>query len=520
MAKSSAPINDSPTLAEKVESIARQRGFFYPSGEIYGGIAGFYDYGHIGTLIKRKFENLWRKFFLSLDENFFEIETTNVMHENVFVASGHTQHFVDPVAKCKRCGTVHRADHIMEEFLHESFEGLTPEELEDLIKKHNIKCPKCKAGELGDIKPLNMMFPVRIGADGETRAFLRAETAQGPYVVFKRQFEACRKQLPLGLAAIGRVYRNEISPRNVLIRMREFTQAELQIFFDPSQLGSHPNFKEVENYQLQLFPVKDRSSGIILKVAAKDAVKKFGLPQFYVYHMAKIQQFYLEQLRIDAAAFRFRELSEEERAFYNRIHWDIELNLPSLGWKEVAGIHYRTDYDLGRHEKLSKQEMAITYNEKKFIPHVLELSFGVDRNIWSLLELNFAEEKVGKEERTVFKLPRSLASFDAAVFPLVTKDKLPEKAKEIVNLLQQTGYAVFYDEADSIGRRYRRVDEIGVPFSITVDYDSLNNEDVTIRDRDSMAQIRVPIKELCGALWKLINYKVEFEKAGKLVKAK
>lgn len=502
------------TVANKIEALARQRGFFYPTGEIYGGISGFYDYGHLGAAMKRKFENLWRRFFLGLDDNFVEIEPANVMPEKVFVASGHTQHFVDPVVKCKKCGTAHRADHIMEDFLKENFEGMTPAELEALIKKHAIRCPKCK-GPLGDVRPLNMMFPVSIGVEGEGRAFLRAETAQGPYVDFKRQFEAMRKRLPLGLATIGRVYRNEISPRNILIRMREFSQAELQIFFDPAKIDTHPKFKEIERIKLNLLPVANRESGKILIMSAKDAAKTLKLPQFYLYYIAKTQQFYTDLLGVAAEKLRFKELGDEERAFYNKIHWDLELDLPSLGWKEVAGIHYRTDYDLSRHAQLSKVDLAVTVDGKKFIPHVLEVSFGIDRNVWAALELGYVEEKVGKEYRAVLRLPRLLAPFDAAIFPLVARDGLPEKAREIISTLGKLEFNLFYDEDDSIGRRYRRVDEIGVPFAITADSQTKKDDTVTIRDRDSLKQVRVPIKGLAMALYELQHGLKGLEKVGK-----
>jgi len=493
-----------PTLADKVEALARQRGFFYPSAEIYGGTAGFYDYGHLGTLMKRKFENLWRNFFLRLEENFVEIEPTNVMPEKIFVASGHTRHFTDPTATCKKCGTVHRADHIMEDFLKESFEGLTVGELEDLIKKHKVKCSKCK-GELGSVQAQNLMFPVSIGAAGEAKAFLRAETAQGAYASFKRQFDAQRKKLPLGLAVIGRAYRNEISPRNVLLRMREFTQAELQIFFDPDKIDSYPKFGEVENVKLRLFTVANREKVEIIELTAKEAAKKLKLPQLYLFALAKVQQFYTEILKIPADSLRFRELSDEERAFYNKIHFDVELNLPSLGWKEVAGVHYRTDHDLKSHQLLSKQDQSVTLDGKKFIPHVIEISFGIDRNIWAALELGYSEEKAGKEERVVLRLPKRLAPFDAAVFPLVARDGLPEKAREIIAALGKLEFNLFYDEDDSIGRRYRRVDEIGVPFAITVDSQTLKDDTVTIRDRDSMKQVRVPIKGLAMALYERLR---------------
>jgi len=483
----------------KIEEIARRRGFFWQSSEIYGSLSGFYDYAHLGTLIKRKWENLWRDFFVGMDDNFFEIETADIMPEAVFLASGHIKSFVDPIVKCKKCGNIERADHLIEENLKESFEGITTNELEKLIKKHNIKCPKC-GGTLEDVGILNMMFPVTAGND--IKAYLRPETAQGVYVNFKREFESLRKQLPFGLAIIGKAYRNEISPRNILMRMREFTQAEIQIFFDPDKINEHPKFEEVTKYNLRLFPVEERKRNKIIELSCEDAVKKLHLPKFYVYYMAMVQQFYLDAVKIPPTSFRFRQLSDEEKAFYNKYHWDIELYLENLGgFKEVAGIHYRTDHDLKGHEKISKQDMSVFIDGKKFVPHVLELSFGVDRNVYALMELSYEEEK----DRTLFKFSRMLAPYDCAVFPLVNKDGLPEKAREIKKTLQDAKFNVFYDESGSIGRRYRRMDEVGVPVCITVDHKTLEDETVTIRDRDSMNQVRVKIKDLGIALYKFLR---------------
>jgi glycyl-tRNA synthetase len=297
--------------------------------------------------------------------------------------------------------------------------------------------------------------------------------------------------------------------------MREFTQAELQIFFDPDTITEHPRFHEVENYVLRVFPAVNRESGRIDEIPAKDVVKKLGMPKFYVYHMAKIQQFYLEKLKLPRELFRFRQLTDEEKAFYNKYHWDIELNLESLGgFKEVAGLHYRTDHDLAGHQSVSGEGMEVNIDGKKFIPHVLELSFGVDRNIYALFELALVEEKVGGEQRSVLKFPRLVSPQDAGIFPLVNKDGLPEKAREIQALLKEHGFIVFYDQSGSIGRRYRRIDEIGVAVGITVDYDSLQHGDVTLRDRDSMKQVRVKISELPGVLKRFLNGE-ELEKLGK-----
>ncbi|MCX6814390.1 MAG: glycine--tRNA ligase [Candidatus Aenigmarchaeota archaeon] len=491
---------------EAILDIAKRRGFFWQNSLIHGAMAGFYDYAHLGCLLKNKWQNLWEDFFVGMDDNFYEISVCHIMPEHVFKASGHLASFVDPVVRCRKCGNTERADHIIEDNLKENFEGASLEKMTEIIKEHNIRCPKCK-GPLEETGILNMMFPLNVGTGEEVRkGYLSPETAQGAYINFKLEFECLRRKLPMGLAIIGKAYRNEISPRNVLIRMREFTQAELQIFFDPDAITEHPKFHEVEDYVLRVFPAKNRESRKIDEITCKDVVKVLGMPKFYVYHMAKIQQFYLDVLKLPKELFRFRQLTDEEKAFYNKYHWDIELSLESLGgFKEVAGLHYRTDHDLAGHQKVSGESMEINIDGKKFIPHVLELSFGVDRNIYALFELALAEEQVKEEERTVMRFPRIVSPLDAGIFPLVNKDGLQEKAREIQNLLKDRGFVVFYDESGSIGRRYRRIDEIGVAAGITVDYDSLQHNDVTLRDRDSMKQIRVKIQDLPEVLKKFLN---------------
>jgi len=477
-----------PTL-EQIEALAKRRGFFWVSSEIYGGFSGFYDYGPVGTILKRKLENAWRNFFLKQELNFYEIDTTTIMPEDVFKASGHLKNFVDPIAKCKKCGTYHRADHIMEEFLKERFEGMTPKKLKEIIKKHNVKCPKCK-GELGDISVFNMMFELKVGPLSETKAYLRPETAQGAYVNFVQNFDVLRKKLPLGLAIIGRAYRNEISPRQLLSRMREFTQAELQIFIEPEMMQDHPRWNEIKSYKIITFQTNQK----IKEISCEDLAKI--LPKYYVYHMAWVQKFFLDVLNIPKEKFRFRQLSDEEKAFYNKIHWDIELSTEALGgFKEVGGIHYRTSHDLSGHQETSKKSQEIFFNGKKFIPHVLELSFGIDRILLCLLDIHYAKEK----DRIYIKFPKVISPFTAAIFPLVNKDGLPEKAKEVYNSLKSI-FDCVYDDSGSIGKRYYRQDEIGTFACITIDYQTLKDETVTIRDRDSTKQQRIKISQIASKL--------------------
>src|SRR3989344_9135150 len=343
-------------------TFCKQKGFIYPSSEIYGGVAGLYDYGHLGTKLKKNFEELWRKYFLGLDDNFFEIETANIMPENVFRASGHLENFIDPVAKCSQCEHYERADHLVEVVVKKRVEELSSKELTQLINKHKIRCPKCGA-EFQPVTVLNMMFPLQMGVGAKNKAYLRPETAQSPYVNFKLQYELLRKKLPLGLALVGRAYRNEISPRNLTLRQREFTQAELQIFVNPDLMNEHPEFDSLQDYELRTMLVEDRPQKMIVERTAAELVER-GLPKYYVYHLIKIQQFYVDELRVPKHKFRLYELNEKEKAFYNKYHFDIEMELSEHGFTEIGGLHYRTDHDLKSHQEVSTQSMEIV-DEKK-----------------------------------------------------------------------------------------------------------------------------------------------------------
>lgn len=491
-----------PHASQDLATFCKKKGFIYPSSEIYGGLAGFYDYGHSGTLLKRNFESLWREYFLGLDDNYVEIDTANIMHEKVFEASGHLKNFIDPVVHCSKCEFQERADHFIEKSIQRKVESFSAEELNGIIQRNKLPCPQCKAA-LKPVVVMNLMFPLSLGSIKPLRAFLRPETAQSPYVNFKLQYELQRKKLPLGLALIGRAYRNEISPRNLTLRMREFTQAELQIFFNPARINEHKDFELVKSYRLHTVLVGDRKSGKVAERTAQTLMET--LPQFYVYHLVKIQQFYLEELKIPPEKFRFYELNEKERAFYNKYHFDMEIELAEHGWTEMGGLHYRTDHDLQGHQTISGQSMEVLdeASGKKFIPHVLELSFGVDRNVYALLDLNYEDNK--ERGNIILHLPARFAPFFCSVFPLVrNKPELAVKAEEVYALLRKE-FQCYYDDAGSVGRRYARADEIGIPYCITVDFDSLEDKAVTIRNRENTQQERVAIHELAAKLRELKN---------------
>jgi glycyl-tRNA synthetase len=377
-----------------------------------------------------------------------------------------------------------------------------------MIRKYDVRCPEC-GGAFEPVTVLNMMFPVQLGVGKQSRAFLRPETAQGPYVNFKMQYELQRKKLPLGLALIGRAYRNEISPRHFTLRQREFTQAELQIFFDPDTIDEHPDFTSIEQKKLRIVLANKRKEGMREMKAGE-----LDLPQWYVYHLAKIQEFYVDVLRIPIEKFRLYQLNDKEKAFYNKYHFDVEVHLNELGWTEVGGLHYRTDHDLKGHQRVSGESMEVMHNEKKFIPHVLELSFGVDRNVYALIDAAYDNDK--KRGNIVLHLPPTLAPLPIAVFPLVkNKPALVNKAREVQKLIKRT-YPCFWDEVASIGRRYARIDEVGIPLAVTVDFDTLEDNTVTLRDRETTKQVRVNIDELIEKVNAFLSG-AKIETLGKLV---
>jgi len=493
---------------EKILAVAKRRGFFYPGAEIHKTIAGFWHYGPIGTILKKKIENEWRNFFIK-EEEFYEIEGTNIMPESVFIASGHIKGFTDPLVQCEKCKSLHRADKLIEEkagiFVPEK---TSTKKIDEIIKKKKIKCPDCDA-ELTNTRFFNMMFKLGVGPTEQAEtAYLRPETCQTIFVDFLNVYRAMRAKLPFGIAQIGRSFRNEISPRQTLLRQREFSQAEAEIFFNSDKIDEFPRFEEVKNYKLNLLTLDDKK---LKKVTVADAVKKSLIKgKLIAYYLARLQQF-INSLGIPLEAIRLREQTDEEKPFYAKYAFDCDVKT-SLGWIEVVANHYRTDYDLSSHMKASGKDLSVVENGKKIIPHVWEISQGIDRTLFCVMYHCFIEDK--KRGWDWFKFLPKIAPFDCAVYPLVLKDDLPEKAKEVYEMLRKK-FDVFYDESGSIGKRYARADEIGVSFCVTIDYDSLKEEDCTIRDRDTTKQIRIKIQDLTKILKQLMDKEIEFEKAGK-----
>jgi glycyl-tRNA synthetase len=484
---------------DELYALLRRRGVLWPTAEIYGGAQGLYDYGPLGAELKRRIEDAWRAWFVGLSDDFYEIDPAEILPEAVVRASGHLENFTDPEVTCGKCHRSFRADTMLEASRPEGIDGLSPLRIAELLAEAHARCPSCGSTELSVPRPFNLMFGVSLGAGEGERAYLRPETAQSSYLAFARMWEVGRKALPLGIAVIGKAYRNEIAPRQLLFRMRSFTQAELQIFFDPASFPVP--IARVANLELPVVRAAPRLAGEerAVPTTVEALVAKGGLPEFYAYHLAHTYLFYRDGLGVPADRIRLWEKSEEERAFYNRIQFDVEIRLDSLGgFKEIGAVHYRGDYDLGRHAAGSGKDLSIAKPDGtgRLIPHVLELTFGVDRAIWAVADVGIALDG----ERTLWRLPSPLAPSTVGVFPLIRKIH-GEFARSLATSLARQGIRVDFDSAGTIGKRYARADEAGTPFCVTVDGVSVDpaspeSGTVTLRERDSKAQRRVRPEEL------------------------
>jgi glycyl-tRNA synthetase len=555
---------------DKIIDLAKRRGFFTTSCEIYGGVAGFLDFGPIGTLLKRNIENKWREFFIYKHYGLiYEIETPIVMPSKVFEASGHVEHFTDFIVECLSCHRKFRADHVILYQVGEisGLEGKSAEELEKIIQENNIRCPECK-GKLGKVSKFNLLFTTNVGPYSENIAYMRPEAAQGMFVNFKYIYTIMREKLPIGLAQIGKVLRNEISPRQGPIRLREFTIMEIELFFDPKNPECHL-LNEVSNEKINLLTeniiIKGENKPIELTI--EEAIKeKIILSEWQAYFMA-LSKIFLEKIGVPKNKQMFIEKLPNERAHYSAQTFDQVVELERWGWTEVSGHAYRTDYDLLRHQNYSGQDLKvfrrftipkkeyriiaipkidiinniiknndiatkiisiiknkkaeelkkelergsiiiddieirpefvefkteeITITGEHFIPHVSEPSFGAERLVYVAMEYAYRE----KNNRIILSLPKDIAPIKIAVFPLVNKDGLREKAIEVYNLIKSKGFIVEFDDDGSIGRRYARADEIGIPLAITIDYKTMEDNTVTIRNRDTWEQERISISNI------------------------
>ncbi|MEM4272694.1 MAG: glycine--tRNA ligase, partial [Candidatus Bilamarchaeaceae archaeon] len=474
-------------LHERIFELALNRSFFMPANEIYGPVSGFYDYGPMGCQIKHNLENLWRKVFL-VEEGFLEMESAIVTPEIVLKASGHAEEFTDPVVSCRKCGSKMRADHLVEEKIKIKWDGKL-ETLNALIRDNGIACPSC-GGALSEAYASNLMFSTGIGAE-QARAYLRPETAQGIFTAFPRLFRNHGTRLPLAVGQIGRSFRNEISPRKGIVRMREFTQMELEYFFSPAA----PEIEGFERIARTKMRVLKRGTSEPEWMIAEQAVEEGICNQIMAYFLAKEWEYYV-LAGLDPGRMWFRHLESNETPHYSESNVDMEV-LTSYGIVEISGNAYRTNYDLSRHGKFSGEDLEVFIQEegRKVIPHVIEVSMGVDRLIFCLLEHAF-REKSGEKEWDWFDFPPAVAPYEVAVFPLMKKEELKTPAGEIVSNLRENGINTYYSAVGAIGRRYARLDEIGVPYAVTVDYQTLEDDTVTIRFRNDGKQKRVKASEI------------------------
>jgi len=446
---------------EKVVALCKRRGFIFQGSEIYGGLANTWDFGPYGVELKNNIKRSWWKHFIQEREDMVGLDSSILMHPKVWEATGHVASFTDPLIDCKKCHERFRGDKVIEENMGiEAAAGKSLKEISEIIKKNKIKCPKCGSTDFTEAREFNMMFKTNQGViENETSmVYLRPETAQGIFVNFRNISAIMRKKLPFGVGQIGKAFRNEITPGNFIFRTREFEQMEIEYFI--REKGWEKLFKEWEDLCKEWF----------------------------------------EKLGIDKKNMRYREHDPKELAFYSKKTVDIEYKFP-FGWGELMGIAYRTDYDLNRHIKFSNQDLTYFDQEtnERFVPHVIEPSFGMDRTVLTVLVNAYAEDSLGGEARVFMKFDPKIAPVKAAIFPLIKKEGLPEIGRKIWNDLK-ADFTVEYDESGSIGKRYRRQDEIGTPFCITVDFDTLKDNTVTIRERDSGEQKRVKIEELKGIL--------------------
>jgi glycyl-tRNA synthetase len=566
-----------------VVELAKRRGFFLQSAGAYGGVSGFYTFGPQGAALKQNIEDTWRERF-AIQEGNMEVDAPTVMPEPVFEASGHLDGFDDMLVECPECGESHRADHIVEDNTDiEEAESLPIAEVEEIVAEYELVCPTCGTGLAGQaIQDFNLMFETNIGPGSSQPGYLRPETAQGIFVEFPQLAEYARNQLPFGVTQIGRAYRNEISPRKSLLRVREFTQAELELFVDPEE--DEPDIASVDDVAAPFYPADEQEAddGEIRDLTIGEAVEEGVVGEAWIAYYLGIAKQWYESIGVDMDRFRFRQHLSGELAHYAADCWDAEAEVDG-DWIELAGFAYRGDYDLSKHEAHSDEEFTIfkqydepvtversavdpdmsylgpefggdaaavagaleslaernpdafdgddvtvevdgasytvpvaktgfaleevTESGEHITPHVVEPSLGIDRALYTVVDHCYREDEIDGEARTFLELPPAVAPTTVGVFPLMDRDGLAEQAREIVDDLRAAGLSVTYDDSGAIGRRYRRQDEVGTPFCVTVDYDTLGEgEDpdlegtVTVRERDTTAQRRVAIADLPATL--------------------
>jgi len=574
---------------ERLAELGKRRGFFSQTAAAYGGVAGFYTYGPQGATLKDNLEAAWRDRFVT-GEGHMEISAPTVMPEPVFEASGHLETFNDMLVECADCGASHRADHLVEDHPDsdvEDAETLPNEAVADLVAEFGIACPSCGAALAGEpVDDFNLMFETNIGPGDSSPGYLRPETAQGIFVEFPQFAEYARNQLPFGVAQIGKAYRNEISPRKGLIRLRELTQAELEHFVDPDE--DEAPIERVADVTLPLYPARqqDADDGDLQELTVREAVEAGVVASDWIAFYLGLAKRWYERVGVDMDRFRYRQHLPGELSHYASDCWDAESEIDG-DWIELTGFAYRGSYDIDKHAEYTDEEYTVfkQYDEPVTVekptvdpdmsylgpefggdagdvadalsalaernpdafdgesvtvevggevytvpvehtgfaveevteagehvrPHIVEPSFGVDRLVYTVLAHAYSQDEVDGEERTYLSMPADVAPTTVGVFPLMDKDGLDDRAADVARALREAGLSVTYDDSGAIGRRYRRQDEVGTPFCVTVDYDTLEDDTVTVRERDSTAQKRVPVADLAATLVALRDGERTFE---------
>ena len=558
---------ESNVNAADLMSLCKRRGFIWPSFEIYGGVAGMYDYGPLGCSLRNNIVDVWRAIYKGR-EGFIEIDSETVNPREVFKASGHVDEFSDYITYCTKCQAPFRADHLVKEFF-ENADVLGPKELEQAFIDHDVKCPEC-GGDLGPVDEFNLMFKTNIGPGSNRVGYMRPETAQGIFVNYQNLYRYNREKMPMGVIQTGRGYRNEIAPRQGMIRMREFNMMEVELFVDPDD-KDWPRFKDIENEEIDLVP--NTGVGMITTTVGKaveDGIIANRVLAYFVYTTRQL----LVRLGVDPKRLRFRQHDKDEMAHYAADCWDAEALL-SYGWTEITGIADRGCWDLSRHAEYSGADLThfkrfdepkevevdkvrakhkalgpefkgkakdiaaametktpsdvkdgkltvtvdgedIVLDDRFFeiakvkekitgervIPHVIEPSHGLDRIFYTVLEHSYSHSD--EEDYTVLRLKPEVAPIKVGVFPLMEKDGLDDLARRIYEGVHSHRVEAYYDGSGTIGKRYARMDEIGTPWCITVDYDSLQEGTVTIRDRDSKEQKRIAVDDVPAVIDSLI----------------
>jgi glycyl-tRNA synthetase len=442
---------------EEIVALAKRRGFVFPSSDIYGGLANTWDYGHYGTLLKNNIRDLWWKTFVLDREDMVGVDASIMLNSKVWEASGHVAGFTDSLIDCKNCHFRTRADHLIEDKVEGlKVEGLSVEELTKLVKDHNIACPKCGKRDFTDVRKFNLLFETKMGIiEGDkSTLYLRGEIAQGIFLNFKNVLNTMRVSLPFGIAQQGKAFRNEITMGQFVHRTMEFDLMEFEYFIRESEWEKTFAFW-------------------------KEQMWKFAL-----------------SLGLQEDKLRWREHEDFERSHYSKRTMDVEYNYP-FGWKEMFGLAYRTNFDLTNHMKNSGKDLSYLdpTTKEKFVPHVIEPTFGLSRLTGIILTDAFVKEEVNGKERFVLKLNPKIAPIKAAIFPLQKDEKLTGVARELFESLKKI-YTVEYDNKGNIGKMYRRQDEIGTPYCVTIDYQTLEDQTVTIRERDTMKQERIPLSSV------------------------